>query len=205
MSVPSARIYRIYRDDGGGSGFTLIKEIDVDTELDATSYTDEGLLPETTYIYKLEAYDESMTELLLQDVTTVAVTSAMIRTYGLTAVYDINSRQAILTWNCSALASGSRIHRVEGGASSYRDTSSSDSTEELILGSGTVRFTVQTLALAAGYGLSEPSDPVTVVPVAPPVLSAEYVNQDMVRISWDRRTHIGIFVLECSKWEGSSW
>ncbi len=205
MSVPSARIYRIYRDDGGGSGFTLIKEIDVDTELDATSYTDEGLLPETTYIYKLEAYDESMTELLLQDVTTVAVTSAMIRPYGLTAVYDINSRQAILTWNCSALASGSRIHRVEGGASSYRDTSSSDSTEELILGSGTVRFTVQTLALAAGYGLSEPSDPVTVVPVAPPVLSAEYVNQDMVRISWDRRTHIGIFVLECSKWEGSSW
>ena len=61
MSVPSARIYRIYRDDGGGSGFTLIKEIDVDTELDATSYTDEGLLPETTYIYKLEAYDERMT------------------------------------------------------------------------------------------------------------------------------------------------
>ncbi|HOQ07809.1 MAG TPA: fibronectin type III domain-containing protein [Clostridiales bacterium] len=202
-SVPGAKIYRIYRDDGSRSGFVLIREIDVSQVLDPTSYTDQGLKPETTYRYRLEAYDENMGTLLTGDKTAVAVTTAMIRPYGLKAVFDVNSRKAILTWNSSALAEGSRINRYESGVSTYRDTAETASTEELILGAGSVRFTIQTIS--SGYGMSGPSDTVTVVPVEPPMLSAEYVNEGTVKISWNRQTNIDKFVLECSKWDGTYW
>lgn len=203
QSVPAAKQYHIYRDDG--SGLQLVKVIDVNTDLDTLSYVDEGLKPETTYTHVLKAYDEQMREITIQDNTSVTVTSPMIRPYGLKAVYDINTKTAVLTWNSSALSEGSRINRVDGGALSYRDVPEKNTAEERITGSSTVRFSVQTLAQAAGYGISAASDSIGVFPVAVPTLSAEYVNDGTVKISWDLKSYINVFVLECSKWNGTSW
>jgi len=203
QSVPAAKQYHIFRDDG--TGLRLVKVIDVDTDLDTLTYVDEGLKPGTTYTHVLKAYDEQMRELTVQDNTTVTVTSPMIRPYGLKAIYDINTKTAILTWNSSALAEGSRINRNDGGAVSYRDVAETTTAEEMITGSSTVRFTVQTLAQSAGYGISAASDTIGVFPVPVPTLSAEYVNDGTVRVSWDTQSYINVFVLECSKWEGTSW
>ena len=205
LSVPSASTYRLYRDDGSGSGYVLIRDIDVDESLDTLTYTDEGLKPSTTYTYLLRAYDEEMRELFERDVTSVASTSAMIRPYGLSVLYDINTRIAMLSWGSSALSEGSRINKVEGGTASYRDTAGKTSADEKIISSGTVKFTVQTLAQSAGYGISAASDSVYVIPMTPPVLSAAYSNDGTVKISWNQQTYISNFVLECSKWDGTSW
>ena len=67
------------------------------------------------------------------------------------------------------------------------------STRVLMPGSNSVTFTVRTVT--AGYGESGISDPVTVVPVELPVLSAEYVNEGTVRVSWNKPKDIDKYVL----------
>ncbi len=203
ISVPGAQYYLLYRDSGGG--FMLIETINVDTSLDTLTYTDENLSPSTTYRYRIEAYDAQSNALFSQDVTSVATTTPMIRPYNLSAVFDVNSRKAMLSWSSSALAEGSRINRTESGITTHFDTSETSSTEVEIIGSNSVRFTVQTRAESAGYGISAASDPITVVPVICPVLSAEYANDGTVKISWDSQSYINVFSLEYSKWNGSSW
>lgn len=203
-SVPGANKYEIYRDDGSGSGFVYVTEIDVGSVLDSTSYLDEGLQPGTMYRYQLKAYDEFDVELPVRSDPAVATTSALIRPYRLSAVFNVNTRKVTLTWNCSARASGNRISITVNGASMPPEyVAGTTFTGEPIIGSSPVTFTVQTEAI--GYGLSAPSDPVTVVPVSFPVLNAEYLSEETVRVSWDASSNIDKFVLECSKWDGTSW
>lgn len=202
-SVPGAVKYKIYRNDGGEAGFVLIDEIDTQYTLDPLSYTDQGLEPETFYMYRLEAYDEDMDNLLTSDKIASARTTPLIRPYGLKAVFDVNSRYVTLTWNSSALATGSYITMVEKGTPNEWYTTEISSTRVLMPGSNSVTFTVRTVT--AGYGESGISDPVTVVPVELPVLSAEYVNEGTVRVSWNKPKDIDKYVLERSKWDGTSW
>ena len=54
-------------------------EIDTQYTLDPLSYTDQGLEPETFYMYRLEAYDEDMDNLLTSDKIASARTTPLIR------------------------------------------------------------------------------------------------------------------------------
>src|SRR5690606_15763974 len=148
-SVPGAVKYKIYRNDGGEAGFVLIDEIDTQYTLDPLSYTDQGLEPETFYMYRLEAYDEDMDNLLTSDKIASARTTPLIRPYGLKAVFDVNSRYVTLTWNSSALATGSYITMVEKGTPNEWYTTEISSTRVLMPGSNSVTFTVRTVT--AGY------------------------------------------------------
>ena len=207
-SVPGARIYRLYRDEG--SGAAQIAFIDVNSVLDPLKYDDSNLKPNTQYIYTIRSYsDEAGTQLLEGGTDEAFVkTTAMIRPYGLQAVYDINARTAHLTWNCSALAGSSIISRFEGGELIYeREVPEEGSAEESVYEPGPVTFTVKTKAAFAGYGVSEASDQITVVPVSAPSLTAKYINQSIVSITWDDSKYINLFQLEASKWDDavSSW
>lgn len=204
LSVPNAEFYRIFRYDESINDFTLIKSINVGGTLDPFSYTDQGLKPETTYRYMLVAYDANRKVILSDEATNT--TTAMIRPHGLSAVFDVTSRKALLTWKSSALAEGSMINMTENGVSVPPfplDIPETTSYTVEILGSNPVQFTVRTRSGA--YGTSALSDPVTVVPVALPYLTAEYVNESTVKISWGSSTNIDVYVLERSKWDGASW
>jgi hypothetical protein len=207
-SVPGAMAYRVYRDDG--SGAVGIAYIDVNTALDPLVFIDSNLKPDTQYIYTVKSYSDTAGTQLLDGGTDEAYarTTAMIRPYGLKAVYDINSRKAYLTWNHSAIAGGSIVCRMEKGKPvKEREVPETASAEEAVYEPNPVTFYVKTKAASAEYGVSEASDQVTVVPVSAPAITAEYINQSTVRISWDNSKNIGLFLLEASRWDdaSSSW
>ncbi|NLK87154.1 MAG: hypothetical protein GX279_06655 [Clostridiaceae bacterium] len=207
-SVPGARVYRLYRDEGVGEA--EIASIDVDTVLDPLSYNDTNLKPDTQYVYTIRSYSNAAGTQLLEGGTDEAYvrTTAMIRPYGLRAVYDINSRKAYLTWNHSTLAGSSIICRYESGQPmTERDVPQTSSAEESVYGPHPVDFAVKTKAAFAGYGVSEASDKVKVVPITAPSIKAEYINQSTVKISWDNSRYINLFQLESSRWDeaASSW
>lgn len=207
-SVPGARTYRLFRNDGTGA--VEIAFIDVNSTLDPHSFDDTNLKPDTQYIYTIRSYTDAAGTQLLEAGTdeAFAMTSPMIRPYGLKAVYDINSRKAYLTWNHSAIAGGSIICRYEGDQLVYeREVPETSSAEEKVYEPGPVSFTVKTKAALPQYGVSEASYKVTVVPISAPSIKAAYVNQSTVSINWDDSRYISIFELEESRWDdaSSSW
>ncbi len=203
-SVPGARVYRLNRDDGAGK--TEIAVIDVNSVLDPLSFNDVNLRPDTQYIYTISSYsDAGGTQVLDGGMDEAYVrTSKMIRPYGLQAVYDINARTALLSWDHSTLAGGSIVIRSESGVTSQREITETASVEEKVYGTGPVTFTVRTSAVAAENGVSEASEPVIVVPVSAPLISAEYINQSTVRITWDNYNLASLFKLESSRWDDAS-
>ncbi|HEX2947483.1 MAG TPA: S-layer homology domain-containing protein [Clostridia bacterium] len=201
-SVPGAQTYVISRDSG--SGFAEVETIDVGHVQDPLTYTDTGLQPEKTYRYRLVALSDAGSPLLLDrayEKICVATTTKMIRPYGLRAVFDINSRTAILSWNCSGLATGSVINRTENGITTPISTADTTSAAITIDGSSSVRFTVSSTAV--GIPASNASDPITIIPVQQPILQAVSSN-GRATISWDSFPQISLFQLERARWNDTS-
>ena len=204
-SVPGAQTYEISRDSG--SGFSVIQTINVGLVKDPLTYTDSGLQPETTYTYRLVALTAGGSPLLLDtayEKTCVATTTKMIRPYGLGAVFDINSRVAALSWNCSTLATGSVINRTESGFTTNVTTSETTSAAINIAGNSPVQFTVS--STGSGVPASDASGPITVVPIQQPIVWA-VSSGGTATISWQSVSQINLFQLERAKWNTAtnSW
>lgn len=200
-SVPGARIYQLLRDDGSGSD-TTVASIDVDSVLDSLTYTDTGLQAETGYTYTIKAFSDIGLTSQLDAKTALVATSKIIRPYGVSAVYGINARTVLLTWNSSALATGSIINRTENGVKT--PTAVAATTSAIILENGLVplQFTLQ--STAGGSLESLESDSVNITPIEPPIISAAS-SGGSATISWPAFSQINQFQLERSKWNGISW
>ncbi len=207
-SVPDARVYRLYRNAGD---FILeIAAIDVNNVLDPLSFTDNNLIPDTEYRYWIESYSDAAGTQLIEGGTDEARvrTTEMIRPYGLKAEYDINSWTAYLTWNHSAIAESSVICRYEGGQAIEFMHYEPGSAQVGMDGQNPVNFAIKSMLLVDGQPIfSAASDQVTVVPVSAPLISAEYINQSTVRISWSDNKYISLFELQSSRWDDalSKW
>lgn len=199
-SLAGARIYRLHRDDGTGS--VHVVDIDVDHVLDPLTYTDTGLQPETAYTYSLEIFSDAGLTNLIGEETAVASTTEMIKPYNLQAKYNINAKTALLSWNSSALATGSIIRCAEGGNTIVIPASVKTSIIIPVTGLLPAQFTVQ--STGNGGLISSESDPVTVVPVDPPQISVAS-SGGVATISWGHYPQIGQFQLERAKWNGVSW
>jgi hypothetical protein len=208
-SYPGALIYTLYRAEGSSSA-ELIKTIDINVEKDYLSYTDSGtsgagLMPETSYSYTIRAYsDQSMQNEIASSVATVS-TLQMLKPTITSAVFDINSRSVTITWiNNSTAAAGSTVKTSLGA------------TISTVTGTGTTcTFTdpgmvngVSSLYVVQSWDStthsSSDSDPVTVVPVAPPSITSS-ISEGTSHISWGPHPYIENFILERSKYSQSGW
>jgi len=205
-SVPDTRIYRLSRS--GGSGADTVIDIDVNTSLNPLTLTDTGLQPETTYTYTIRAFSGDQPSILLDEKTAVVTTTKIIRPYNIRAVYDINARSVQLTWKSSKLAAGSTIIRNQNGMETSFTISDTSSAAIPVIGMNTVMLTISSTGVdplvSSRLFQSLKSDPVTVIPVEPPVIHASSTS-GTATITWPYFPQIGQFRLERSQWNGTSW
>lgn len=199
-SVTGARIYQLYRNDGLSN--VNVASIQVGVALNPLQYIDANLQPQTSYIYTIRAYGDTALTNLLDEKTSVAVTSNMIRPYNLQYVFNINTKTATLSWNASTLATSSILNLTQSGEST--SISITGTTSEVIpfTGLSQVQFTVQ--SVRTGLPASSESDSITVIPIAPPTISA-VSGGGTATISWPAFPQITDFQLERSTWGSTSW
>lgn len=199
-TLPDAAYYKIY----WGDNKTLIKTIDVNKELNFSSYTHStGLEPETTYTYTVEALNKygNVIKSSWVSVTTPKIQSPTI----LSGAYNINTGQITLNWkHNSSGVSGTVIRRSDGSivASINGSATSATFTDDQLKINRESKYTAQ--SSNSKGGMSENSQPFSIFPIAPPNVSAS-VKNGTVTISWDNTAQISSFILERSKYSGSAW
>jgi len=211
-SVPGAQCYKIYRNDGIEN--IQVTVINVNESPDYTSYTDKGpsnlgLIPETSYTYTIFAYSDLEMQNELYNDSAAVRTSKMPKPTNVSAVFDIASRQIALTWTNNSLAAAESVIKKV-----YSDGERVDICT--INGIGTVcTFADQDIEnnITARYVImskdgkdhsSDDSEPVEVLPIAAPTLTATMTNGNAT-VSWGEYDYISNFILERSKYTGSSW
>ena len=205
-SMADAQVYQLVRS--GGSGADIVTGIDVNSVFDPLTFTDTYLQPETTYTYTIRAYSDAGLTTLLDEKTALVTTTKIIRPYGIRAVFDMNERTVLLTWNSSALATGSTINRTQNGVETSSTIADTSSATIPISGLTSVKFTINSMGADPLEPLhlleSLKSDPVTVIPIEPPVISAASTS-GISTISWSAFSQIDQFQLERSSWNGTLW
>ncbi|MDP4180369.1 MAG: S-layer homology domain-containing protein [Bacillota bacterium] len=205
--VPNCLFYKIFRNSG--SGDVLIKTIDVNSDKYYTSYSDTGangagLIPETQYSYTIRAYsDQAMTVEIVSAAATVT-TAQMIKPTNLSAVFDINTNNVALTWkNNSFVLTGSSI-KVVGGTGSIASATGNANTcsfsDPGIVKGQQVQYVV--VSTDSNGHMSLDSDPVSVLPIDPPVITA-VVNNGIATVSWGSYANISNFELQRSRYTDS--
>jgi hypothetical protein len=112
-TVSGATYYDITRSTDGGVTETDVATLTVGTSLYTTQYTDTGLIPKSTYTYKVYAHSGAGLLATMQD---DATTAEMLAPSNLKAVYDVNTRDATLTWTDESTATTSNtVYYYYGG------------------------------------------------------------------------------------------
>ena len=200
----------IYRDGAA----TPVKVVNINTDSEYTSFTDSGLTPETQYTYRLEMKNSK--NAVIERAEIKAKTLAISKPVIISAVFDINNsaeKEHIITikWkNGSTSASGAIIKRSDGtelvlnNVSEYTagDTVTYSFKDTIIAYKQALQYTV-TSTDSQGRR-SQPSSPVSVIPIEPPDISA-VMKDGTATISWPDSTGIENFQLERSKYDSTSW
>lgn len=204
-SVSATEGYRLkWRDDA--NTFSDQVDIIVDTTLDPLTYTVTGLVAQTTYHFTIEAYSDEGLTAKLDEQTAPATTTAIISPYNVQAVYDINTRRAILTWSTSALTTDCSISRydIDGMLINELPADSINGSSIVETGSDFIIYTVK--ATGAPGQESPPSEEVEILPIQAPFLETQRLGGS-VRIYSDTDTLLPLFSLHRSKWNNatSTW
>lgn len=196
-SVTNAVYYSVFRDN------VLIANIDVDVERNYLSFEDTDLLPQTSYNYRLAAAapDGSEIESAFRTVTTTQMKAPSIVSSRL----DINNKEVTLTWVNNSLATKSTIvSKVAGGQMAV--LGNAGTTTSFVDQSLTPGVQTQYVIMSAdGRGhFSTFSAPITITPIAPPVLEASIQN-GVTTILWGQHSNINEFKLERAKYLENAW
>lgn len=196
----TVKYYKIFRRIGEADP-VAVTSINVDSDYSYNAYTDTGLSPSTAYHYTIKAYsDEGMhNEIQLTGNAADVTTANIIKPYNITKKYDINTRMVTLTWSGS-LAAIDNIIKDGGGNTHTAHLASSITFPES--SNGPVSYTIS--SNDSSLKNSGPSAPVTVTPIAAPVISASALYNGSI-ISWGEYPYIYYFRLERSAWTGSGW
>lgn len=203
--VAGAQLYEILRNTGGA--FVPVGTIDPDGVLEPTTYIDLGLTPNTAYTYQLKAYLDTSKQnaVALSYNETTFTTSGLIRPDGMSAVYNINTKNVTLSWETDSEAAAGCVVRVGNESGAIVATA--------VYGANTITFaTANTEPVnyvvvsndGAGGHVSAASNPVTVTPITPPVVTAAGVLGNS-NLSWGNFSPIADFYLERAKWSGTAW
>jgi len=216
--VNGAKYYTITRIVDGNE--KQIAFIDVNTSPNYTSYIDrglssdgispDGLLPETTYTYRVDAYSsiQDLNDNKALESCTGSVTTEKMRKPSIVSVkYNLNDRKIILKWNNNSkavdaseirimYAGSTDIYQVDGTATSYSIDAGSMPYDT------TVRCEVISKNSLNGI-VSEPSTAASVI-IVPSVSVNASVIDGKATVSWGSYGYISSFQLERSRYNTSS-
>ncbi|HOM01569.1 MAG TPA: fibronectin type III domain-containing protein [Acetivibrio sp.] len=191
-SVTNAVYYSIARNDAH------ITNIDVDIARNYLSFQDTGLKPQTSYNYTVTAVapDGKAIKSANSTVTTLQMKAPSI----VSSYLDINTNEVTLTWVNNSLATDATIVEKSGYGQiaevSGKNTSVSFVDPNLTYG---VESQYTIMSTDGNGHFSTPSAPVTIKPIAPPVIEASIKNST-VTISWQPHSNIHEFKLERAKY-----
>ncbi|HHW00871.1 MAG TPA: hypothetical protein GXX36_15140 [Clostridiaceae bacterium] len=216
--VNGAKYYTITRILDGNE--EQIAFIDVNTSPNYTSYTDKGpegdgtnpggLLPGTTYLYRLDAY-KSIQDLndnnALESCTGSVTTEEMKKPSIVSAKYNVNDRKINLRWNNNSkavnaseiritYAGNTDIYQVDGTATSYSIDVNNIPYDTPVKCEVVSKNSLNNIA-------SRPSEAASVI-IAPSVSVNASVTDGKATISWGSYAYISSFQLERSKFSTSS-
>jgi hypothetical protein len=201
----------IYRDGAPAP----LKTVNINTDSEYTSYTDSGLTPETQHRYRLEMKDSK--NVVIDTAEINAKTLAISKPVIISAEFNVNNlaekeHTITIKWkNGSTSAVGAIINRSDGTGIAVLDSLSSCTSGDTVTYSfkdtviaykQTLQYTV-TSTDSQGRK-SQPSSPVSVIPIAPPVITA-VMNAGTAIISWSDSTGMEYFQLERSKYGSTAW
>jgi len=195
-SVTNSVYYKVSRDN------TLLKRINVDTERNFLSYSDTGLLPQTTYNYSVSAInsDGKVVQTVNKSAATTHMKAPSIASYNV----DLNKKSVTITWvNNSKAVHNTSVIKVDIGTIA---TLSNDGTSITFIDTDLDENEVSYLLSSSdGKGhTSTNSSAITVTPIELPTITADLVNKN-AKISWDINNNIDEFVLERSVYLEDSW
>ena len=200
--VAGAMMYEILR------GLDTIETINPDEVLEATTYTDTGLSPETSYTYELRAYldEEMQSEIALTNNQATVATTKMIRPTELSSVYNINTQIVTLSWETASDAANGCVVRVGSETGPIVASVVGNPAKTITFTTAEVNPVIYVAISNDGAGghFSNASDPITVTPVNPPAVSV-VMTSGVAMVSWNSFEQISFFQLERSKWGGTSW
>ncbi len=195
-------------DNVGVSGYEIYRNGAEVASVNATTYSDTGLVAETEYSYQVRAVDSSGNVSALSSAAS-AITPAQPDTIsptvptGLSAT-AISHRQVDLSWGASSDnvgVSGYEIYRngaevASVNATTYSDTGLMAETEysyqvRAVDSSGNVS------ALSSAASAITPAQPDTISPTVPTGLSATAISHRQVDLSWGASSdNVGVSVYE---------
>lgn len=206
-AAPGAVAYAIFRD---GNMDSPVKTTDIN-QISYLECIDDYLTPNTSYSYVVRAYsDYGMTGILQQSSAVSAKTTPMVKPIITHYEYNIATGAVLLTWqNTSNAARGSIIRRTDNHKVivqiDARDTQAVFYDPDLKTSSVRYEIVSTDLNAAPNEHHSDPSAPITVVPVTPPALTATMTN-GTVTVSWGSlSSQASQFQLERSSYSSGAW
>ncbi|ABN53656.1 MAG TPA: ferrous iron transporter A [Hungateiclostridium thermocellum] len=191
-SVTNAVYYSIVRND------VHIANIDIDLVRNYLSFQDTGLVPQTSYSYTVTAVDSNGRS--IKSASSTVSTLQMKAPSIVSSCLDINTNEITLTWTNNSLAVNGTIVN-KSGEGQIAEVSGKNTSVTFVDPNLTYGVEAQyTIMSIDGNGHSSPSsDPVSIIPIVPPVIEASIKNST-VTISWQPHDHIHEFRLERAKY-----
>ncbi|HPU41245.1 MAG TPA: fibronectin type III domain-containing protein, partial [Acetivibrio clariflavus] len=196
-SVADSVYYKVARDN------TVIKIINVNNERNFLSYSDNELLPETTYNYTITAVNSEGK--VIQTASKTATTTQMKAPSIVSYYVDLNKKSVTINWvnNSKAVRETSVIKLNDDVIAKLPDDGTSITfIDPSLEANKAVKYT---LISSDGKGHNSPhSSVITVIPVGLPTITAALYN-NQIKISWGPNADIDKFVLERSEYLENSW
>ena len=196
-SVSNSVYYKVARDNN------VIKVINVDTEKNFLSFSDTGLVPETTYNYTVTAVNSDGA--VIQTASKSAATTQMKAPSIASYYVDLNKKSVTLNWinNSKAVQETSVIKLNDGIIANLPDTGTSITfIDPSLEPNKEAKYAIMS---SDGKGHNSPySSFITVTPIEIPTITATLSNNN-IKISWTPNTNIEKFSLERSVYMENSW
>jgi fibronectin type 3 domain-containing protein len=183
VDSPGAISYELYRDTSAAGAFTTM----IDTGIEGTAYTDNGLTADTPYYYKARAWNSAgysqLSATAAAGTTLAAAGSAPVTPVGLRVVETFDD-SITMAWNAVATATSYELFR--DGSQVYSGSALSANNGGLQKGSS-YDYTVQATN-AQGSSAVSPAVTAVTIPKIPTGLVAGTPTTSGLTISWDAIT-----------------
>lgn len=201
---PSAVYYKVYNEDTSSSNtLTLLKTLDILTDLNYNSYIATDLIPNTEYKFKI--YSLNSNNEILENELRASSTQQMIRPVMTNYNYDINSKTVTLTWD-NVSSAATRTYVMKDTNTSVANVAANVKTvtfvDPAISTNNSVYYYLKTIDNNSNEALGDSG--IYINPIKAPNL---YVSRtdNKVKITFSDNQNIHMYQLERSKYGTDTW
>ncbi|NLH36640.1 MAG: fibronectin type III domain-containing protein [Thermotogaceae bacterium] len=182
--------FKVERKTGSSGSWSVVTQLG----FNATEYTDEGLTPETTYHYRIKAYNAAGDSGYSNEASATTSIGIPQAPTDLNAT-ALSSTQIKLTWqDASTNETGFKVERKTGSSGSWNvvkqlDFNTTEYTDEGLTPETTYYYRVKAYNAA---GDSEPSNEIEIMTLfaAPQNLTARSISYYEVELAWEDKSNI---------------